>query len=491
MKLSLAKQLHAGFAIVALLSLIIAGTAWWIISKYEHEIQVEHQAIVAGVGGVLVVFLAAWYWLALRALQPIRALNMQAQQVVQEALGETIDVSTNSNEVAALVESFALMTDAFVSRAAELGRADEELRRQHDTLEETVKKRTAELELVNRELAARDRRNQSLTELTGLLQTVRDVEEAVQVMPRFLEAIFAPHAGAVYLAKSSLNYLELVQHWGKVSSPATMEMSDCWGLRRGQPYLVEDSRNALVCPHLGAHPDGHAYLCLPMMAQGSTIGLLHLAFATPRSDTHATRAWREHARLVAEQLALALANLKLRDALREQSIRDVLTGLHNRRFLEESLARELARAEREKHSLAAFMLDVDHFKRFNDQHGHEAGDAVLRALGNALRESVRGGDIACRFGGEEFTVVLPRTDTAHAREWAERLMRRVRSMEVKSGAQALPGVTISMGLAMFPGDGANAETLLQAADLALYEAKRAGRDRLVVSAENRAPVANK
>ena len=262
------------------------------------------------------------------------------------------------------------MTDAFVSRAAKLERADEELRRQHDILEVTVKNRTAELELANRELAARDRRNQLLTELTGLLQTVRDVEEAVQVMPRFLGPIFAPHAGAVYLTKSSLNYLELLQHWGKVSSPATLEISDCWGLRRGQPYLVEDSRNALVCRHLGEHPDGHAYLCLPMMAQGSTIGLLHLAFAT--GDTLATQAWREHARLVAEQLALALANLKLRDALREQSIRDVLTGLHNRRFLEETLARELARAEREKHSLAAFMLDVDHFKRFNDQHGHEA-----------------------------------------------------------------------------------------------------------------------
>lgn len=490
MTFSLAKQLHAGFVIVALLSLMIAGTAWWIIWKYEHGIQVEHLVIVAGVGSVLVVFLALGYWLALRALRPIRALNSQAQQVVQEALGETIDASTNSNEVAALVESFALMTDAFVSRAAKLERADEELRRQHDTLEVTVRNRTSELELVNRELAARDRRNQLLTELTGLLQTVRDVEEAVQVMPRLLESIFAPHAGAVYLAKSSLNYLELVQHWGKVSSPATMEMSDCWGLRRGQPYLVEDSRNALVCPHLGPPPDGHAYLCLPMMAHGSTIGLLHLAFATPRGDTHATQAWREHARLVAEQLALALANLKLRDALREQSIRDVLTGLHNRRFLEESLARELARAEREKHSLAALMLDVDHFKRFNDQHGHEAGDAVLRALGNALRESARAGDIACRFGGEEFTVVLARTDAAQAREWAERLMRRVRSMAVKVGSQALPGVTISMGLAMFPGESANAETLLQAADLALYEAKRAGRDRLAVSAENRAPVAD-
>ena len=318
---------------------------------------------------------------------------------------------------------------------------------------------------------------------------MRDVEEAVQVMPHLLERIFAPHAGAVYLTKSPHNFLELLQHWGKASFRATLEISDCWGLRRGQPYLVEDSRNAPACRHLGEHPDGHAYLCLPMMAQGSTIGLLHVAFAAPPGETLATQAWREHARLVAEQLALALANLKLRDALREQSIRDVLTGVYNRRFLEESLARELARAEREQYPLAALMMDVDHFKRFNDQHGHEAGDAVLRALGGALRESVRAGDIACRFGGEEFTVVLPRTEAAQAREWAERLMRRVRSMAVKSGSQALPGVTISVGLAMFPGESTNAETLLQAADLALYAAKRAGRDRLMESTQNRTPVA--
>lgn len=118
--------------------------------------------------------------------------------------------------------------------------------------------------------------------------------------------------------------------------------------------------------------------------------------------------------LVTEQLALALSNLRLRNTLREQSIRDPLTRLHNRRFLEESMARELANAQRERYQLAVFMLNVDHFKRFNDQHSHEAGDTVLRALGRTLRESVRAGDLACRFGGEEFTLVLLHMDAMQA-----------------------------------------------------------------------------
>lgn len=190
--------------------------------------------------------------------------------------------------------------------------------------------------------------------------------------------------------------------------------------------------------------------------------------------------------LKAAQIGMALANLRLRDSLREQSIRDVLTGLFNRRYLEESLGRELARAARDGRDgrgLAVFMLDVDHFKKFNDSYGHEAGDAVLRALGQNLRDNGRAGDLPCRFGGEEFTVVLPGATLEAAREWGERLMQRVRRMEVRVGGQVLPGITVSLGLAMFPEHGNDRETLLQAADLALYDAKHSGRDRMAVSGE--------
>lgn len=187
------------------------------------------------------------------------------------------------------------------------------------------------------------------------------------------------------------------------------------------------------------------------------------------------------AEAVAAQVGMALANLRLRDSLHQQSIRDALTGLYNRRYLEGTLPREISRALRGNRPLAVFMLDVDHFKKFNDTYGHDAGDAVLKALGRALADNCRRADIACRFGGEEFTLVLPDADERAAREWAERLMARVRALEVKSGGQALPKITISMGLALLPAHGEDAETLLQAADLALYDAKHAGRDRLVVS----------
>jgi len=182
---------------------------------------------------------------------------------------------------------------------------------------------------------------------------------------------------------------------------------------------------------------------------------------------------QELAEALAAQVGMALANLRLRETLHQQSIRDALTGLYNRRYLEGALP------------LAVFMLDVDHFKNFNDTWGHDAGDAVLRALGHALRDNCRQADIACRFGGEEFTLVLPDADLPAAREWAERLMQRVRTMEVKAGGQSLPKITVSMGLALLPADGDDAETLLQAADLALYDAKHAGRDRLVVSGEEK------
>ena len=157
-----------------------------------------------------------------------------------------------------------------------------------------------------------------------------------------------------------------------------------------------------------------------------------------------------------------------------------MTGLHNRRYLEESLNREMARSARDRQPLSLFMLDVDHFKRYNDTHGHDAGDAALRELGRELRESARASDIVCRFGGEEFVVVLPNTRDAEASAWSERLMQNVRAMEVRLGSRALPSITVSIGLAVFPQHGESAESLLHAADAALYEAKRDGRDRLCV-----------
>ncbi|MFH1044976.1 MAG: sensor domain-containing diguanylate cyclase, partial [Pseudomonadota bacterium] len=240
---------------------------------------------------------------------------------------------------------------------------------------------------------------------------------------------------------------------------------------------------ALLCAHV-ATPLAGASVCVPLAAHGESLGLLHLCCPHGCEDEAGVEGEKPQlAEALAAQIGMALANLRMRESLQEQSIRDALTGLYNRRYLEGTLPRELARARRAGRPLAVFMLDVDHFKNFNDSHGHEAGDAVLKALGKTFRDNCRQSDFACRFGGEEFTLVLPEADESAAREWAARLLQRVRAMEVKAGGQTLPKVTVSIGLALLPTHGEDAETLLQAADLALYDAKHAGRDRLVVSGE--------
>jgi diguanylate cyclase (GGDEF)-like protein/PAS domain S-box-containing protein len=345
-------------------------------------------------------------------------------------------------------------------------------------LERRIVHRTAELKQANDALVRGNQEVVLLSEMTNLLQSALGFEEAAVILKQFLREVFAPHSGAVYLMRASLNRADLFVQWGDTHSPAEFSNEDCWALRRGQMYVVENPQLHIACRHAAGVE--RPYACIPMMAHGIALGLLHVVF--DREGLEGTLTDREaHAARVANQLAMALANLKLRESLREQSIRDPLTGLFNRRYLLESLEREIARAAREIRPLAVIMLDVDHFKRYNDQHGHEAGDNVLRAVGAILANSARTGDIACRFGGEEFTMVLAGATAAQAREWAERTLGRLRRSEVRFEGRALPAVTASMGLAIYPGHGASGETLLQAADVALYEAKRAGRDRFVVA----------
>jgi diguanylate cyclase (GGDEF)-like protein len=166
---------------------------------------------------------------------------------------------------------------------------------------------------------------------------------------------------------------------------------------------------------------------------------------------------------------------------RELAITDPLTGLHNRRYLWELLGRELLKARRNRTPVAAILADIDHFKRFNDTWGHEAGDLVLKRVADVIREHVRGSDIGCRYGGEELAVILPETTLEVAVERAERIRRGIAGLRLEHGGHRLDAISSSFGVAIFPRHADNAEALLRAADEALYEAKKAGRDRVVVS----------
>jgi diguanylate cyclase (GGDEF)-like protein len=301
--------------------------------------------------------------------------------------------------------------------------------------------------------------------------------EAVPVLERCLPRLFPAAAGAVYFCAGTNDELRRECAWGGTQAAEVVLSSDCWSLRRGKAYLSEarDPR----CPHVSKDFSG-ATICVPLVAHGESVGLLCLEYAEyePQAAIRAQRA--NSAAAVAWHIGLALSNLRLRESLREQSLEDSLTGLSNRRYLNTTLPREIGRARRLGAAIAIFMLDIDHFKRFNDSQGHAGGDAVLTALGALLQESCRQGDLACRYGGEEFTVLLFGADGFMARDWAQRLTSSIRALEVRLNGVILPPFTLSMGLALYPAHGADAATLLQAADRALYEAKRAGRDRLVI-----------
>ena len=183
----------------------------------------------------------------------------------------------------------------------------------------------------------------------------------------------------------------------------------------------------------------------------------------------------------AEQIGLSISNLRLREALRNESIRDPLTGLFNRRYLEETLQREIRRSVRSEQSLGVLMLDLDYFKKFNDTYGHDAGDAVLRETATFLSKSVRAEDVVCRFGGEEFVIILPVADLHATQARGEKIRSKLRELTVLHQGQSLGMITVSIGVAALPDHGTSPSALLEAADSALYRAKREGRDRVVLA----------
>jgi diguanylate cyclase (GGDEF)-like protein len=221
---------------------------------------------------------------------------------------------------------------------------------------------------------------------------------------------------------------------------------------------------------------GCACRCLPIMAQDQTVGLLYLeernmAVALPLADLI----------VLAESIGTTLGNLRLRQNLRDRSIRDGLTGLFNRRHLDETLALELPHAERSAASLSLVILDLDNFKTFNDTFGHDAGDMVLRTLGEAITRSVRQDDLAFRYGGEEFVVVLPGTGAHQAAMLAERVRAAVEAIRLSYAGRPISGFSASLGVATFPESGETAETLILAADRALYAAKAGGKNQVMLA----------
>jgi len=342
-------------------------------------------------------------------------------------------------------------------------------------------------EKLTRSLAAHKALSETLSQLSNygeLLQSCTTRPEAYPIVAKMCEHLFPGQCGSVYLATASKTALERVISWGQRGTKPILAIQECWALRRGKMHTDELAPCAGCKASEGRRHDQRT-MCVPMIAQGDMIGILHLSTALASSDRAATPtlpAGEPDAGVltaVVERIGIAIANLRLREELREQAIRDSMTGLFNRRFLEEYLELELLRAMRNGRPLTVMMLDVDHFKRFNDTFGHKAGDLVLQEISAVLRAQTRGSDIACRFGGEELVIVSPETALDQGFQRAEQLRRAVEDLTVIVESRPLGKVTISIGVACAPQHGYDMQELLRAADEALYRAKKTGRNRVL------------
>ncbi len=356
--------------------------------------------------------------------------------------------------------------------------AEHELARTNESLRLTIKK-----------LAERNREIELLSEMGDSLQTCVSLEEAYRVVSRFAIQLFPGTQGALFVMKASQNCVEVAIEWGEaLQGEQEFAPNDCVGLRRGRVHSAheEDLGSKLFCQHLDQPVQN--YLCAPMIAYGEIQGVLHLqcveripalAGEGPRVNA-IDKTKQDLAGTVADYVGLAMANLKLRDALRQESVHDAVTGLFNRRYMKEALDRELRRSIRSRRPLGILMFDIDYFKKLNDSFGHEAGDVVLNAMGNFLKLQVRGNDIPCRYGGEEFLVILPRIPLDECWKRAEKLREEVKHLEFQHNGKPLPAVAVSIGIAAYPDHGSSIYELLRVADTALYSAKGEGRDRVVI-----------
>jgi diguanylate cyclase (GGDEF)-like protein/PAS domain S-box-containing protein len=316
-----------------------------------------------------------------------------------------------------------------------------------------------------------------LSEMGELLQTCVNEAEADKILSRFAGDLFPELSGALSMIKASRNAVERTASWGIDVSAAIFLPENCWALRRGRVHASGGSNGRMRCSHIEPTCAG-SFVCVPMMAHGEALGVLHL-FRLDGQDLDESEL--RLAMMVAERIGLAAANLRLREVLKAQSIRDPLTGLFNRRYMEESFERELHRANRDGSTIGAIMLDLDHFKQFNDTFGHDGGDVILEEFSALLLARTRKEDIVCRYGGEEFLIILPGASLEDTQIRAESLLGAAKKIAVSSRGRELGPISASIGVALYPKHGNTLGSLIGAADEALYQAKAHGRG-CVVSA---------
>lgn len=324
-----------------------------------------------------------------------------------------------------------------------------------------------------------ERHNQEIALLNWLvemLQLCSSTDEAFEVIASTLKRLFPMAGGLLAQPNAEPDQLQIVVQWGDPQNKPLFFADDCWALRRKFIHQVGDTNRQLLCKHI-LDPFPAASICIPMIVQEEIVGLFYLCHQTNPHFFDTTT--MQLVQAIADSAAVAMDNINLRESLRQQSIRDPLTRLFNRRYMEETLDREIKRAERAGYPLALMLFDIDFFKQVNDVHGHQAGDSVLRDLGDMLISHTRADDVACRYGGEEFLTILPNTNRQAVLHKAEKLRNMIKQMEWHFNVQKPTHITVSLGVAVYPADGKTSAELLKIADAGLYRAKNEGRDRII------------
>ncbi len=322
---------------------------------------------------------------------------------------------------------------------------------------------------------------QELFAMTDMLQAAETYEDAAAVLMATARRLLPGYGAALYVFNNSRDRLDLARAWDMPEGFIAHEMlspSNCWALKRGKPHINAPGDATLCCAHHGSQL---ASVELPMMASGQLHGLLIITHGESSGAFDRLMEIRRLGRALSDSMSLALSNISLREKLRTQSLRDPLTGLYNRRYMEDALERLVSLGSRSGGSTAVVMLDLDNFKKLNDENGHAKGDAVLRDVAAQIVGCLRPSDIVCRYGGEELVAILPDCSLDDAMEKAELLRERIYSLSASHEC----AISASLGVASVPETATSATDVLPISDAALYAAKKAGKN-CVVSSERRA-----
>ncbi|WP_442941801.1 diguanylate cyclase domain-containing protein [Nostoc sp.] len=341
-----------------------------------------------------------------------------------------------------------------------------ETQRSLTDLNQQLKEKTLKLEVKKGELIY-------ISDMADMLYSCESEDEVYQVVALTCSKLFPNMSGCINIIADSKNYVQTNSTWGpKISSKEVFSLSECWALRRGKLNLSSSCNAGLICSHL-IPPVSGVHLCVPLFGKSEVIGILHIYALEQISSED-----QQIAEIIARYLAFALNNLSIKQRLTYDNLRDGMTQLFNQNYMQTITEQRLAEAERSGQPLSVIFIDIDDFKSYNSHYGHVTANIVLQELAKLLSKSIRSFDIACRWGGEEFVIVMPNMTLETLRKRAEQLRVDVEQMQLKDGDQILESITASFGIAVSE-PGITVKDFLNRANQAMLEAKQTGKNRVM------------